>query len=190
MNGLNEIFGIRETDHFSKLSTEVIGKSGSDLIPTDEEVNFGKILDLDMPQSQRLKWSCHEFRNLGEGTSSQDILPISEAVWRPFDPLFSYSFQPINSLDQDVNVYSYIGIAEEEDYNPYLYMTNWQTLPEIVTPSWPQLLLKEPQREVRITLVLDLDGINSEYYCPLFSGLTCIHICDIHYSTLWYPHGM
>ncbi|KAL5785027.1 hypothetical protein ACOSQ2_007419 [Xanthoceras sorbifolium] len=156
MNSLNEIFGNRESDHFSNLSAEVIGKSAEDLIPPHEEVNFGTIFDLDMPQSQRLRWSCHEVRNVGEGTC-QDIMPIDEALLKPQDALFSYSIQQTISLDQDVNVYSCIGIANEEDYNPYLYMSSWQNLPELVSPYWPQSLLKEPQRGLRITLVLDLD---------------------------------
>lgn len=157
MNSLNEIFGTRESDHFSDLSAEVIGKSADDLIPTHEEVNFGTIFDLDMSQSQRSRWSCHEVRNVGQGTC-QDIVPIDEALLKPHDPFFSYSIQQTNSLDQDVNIYSCIGIADEQDYNPYLYMTSWQNLPDIVAPYWPQSLLKEPQRGLRITLVLDLDG--------------------------------
>ncbi|KAJ0034993.1 hypothetical protein Pint_24325 [Pistacia integerrima] len=149
MNSLNEIFGTSESDDFSNLSAGEIGKSAEDLIPSHEEISFGTVFDLDM------RWPCNEIINVGQGTG-QDFALLDEALFNPHDALFSYSFQQTNQWDPGVNINSFPGISDEEDYNPYLYMLRWQSLPEIVSPYCSQSLLRGTER-LPITLVLDLD---------------------------------
>lgn len=169
MNSLNEIFGTSESDEFSNLSAEEIGKSAEDLIPRHEEINFGTVFDLDM------RWPCVEIINGGQGTA-QDFALLDEALFNPYDALFSYSLQQTNQWDLGVNINSFPGISDEEDYNPYLYMMSWQSLPEIVSPSCSQSLLRGTER-LPITLVLDLDGmshlmLSSHMYSTLLAYLT------------------
>lgn len=183
MNSLNEIFGTSESDDFSNLSAGEIGKSTEDLIPSHEEINFGTVFDLDM------RWPCDEIINVGQGTG-QDFALLDEALLNPHDALFSYSFQQTNQWDLGVNINSFPGISDEEDYNPYLYMLRWQSLPEIVSPYCSQSLSRGAER-LPITLVLDLDGMShlmlfSHKYSTLFTYLTfcpsiaCANCCSRH----------
>lgn len=169
MNSLGEIFGTSESDEFSSLSTDVIGKSTEDLVLSHEEINFGTIFDFD------LRWP--EVKNVRQGTC-QDILPIEKALLKPDDPLFSYSFQQSSLLDQGFSIQSGLGIVDDQYYDPNSFFMSWQNLPEIASPYCPPSLLREPHGSCPITLVLDLDGMMLSSCYLKFNSLRCLVFCE------------
>ncbi|KAK9288312.1 hypothetical protein L1049_016763 [Liquidambar formosana] len=146
MKSLNEIGGTSVSDLFTILPAEANSNPADNLmaedIPINEDLNLGTIVDCDIGKGS-MTWPFYEVNNVGQDTY-QDIGMINEALLNPDDALFSYSIQQTSLSNHDVDIFGYLGAANEEDCYPW-------------SPYWAVPLQRELQNRLPITLVLDLD---------------------------------